>query len=667
MAGKTRETSRHQGGVTLLVSCLLLFPLALTAQDSTSLAPDLGLDSLLTTPVSTAAKYSQDVRQVAGSVSIVTREDIRRFGYRTLLDVLNTMAGVYTSNPRAYESVGIRGFGRPTDYNNRILLLFDGHPVFESMWGQASLGDDQSINMDAVERIELIRGPASALYGTGAMLGVINVISREGRNLQSSRATFEAGSLGRRGGSVVLGTSFGSSGSVLLSGLYEDVDGQENLYYPEYDDPSTNNGIAHGLDGMRRGSARLALRLGSFSLRARYNRRERADPTASFGTLFNTDNRLVDASGFLELTQTADLSERHQLSSRVYYDEYRYEGDYPYATYVWREQSRNRVIGFESALRWDLGSRNRLTTGVEYRRNFEVRYDSPDDATFDYGDPFSVVSTYLQDEHQLLPNLTLLAGIRHDDHEISGGATTPRAAILFDPRQGTTLKLMAGSAFRAPTIYETEFKASSVAGSLNAERLQMLEMLWLERLSSRLLLTSSIFYYQVDDLIDTIQDSTSTDQLAYVNRDEVKARGLEVTVDARPSHATRAYLNYTYQHALDGEDAGLSNSPAHLMKGGVALDLAEGITSAFELRYESKRKTVYDTYTDAFALVNANVRIHPFGVATPTGGILRKLELGLRVENLLNTRYSYPGGTEHLQPSIEQNGRTFIVRVTSSF
>src|SRR6185295_11503759 len=136
-------------------------------------APDssagLALDSLLNTPVSTAAKYAQGVRQVAGSVTIVTAEDIRRFGYRTLRDVLNSMAGVYITNPRSYESVGIRGFGRLSDYNTRMLLLIDGHAVYESMWGQAMLGDELALNLSAVERIELIRGPSSALYGTGAM------------------------------------------------------------------------------------------------------------------------------------------------------------------------------------------------------------------------------------------------------------------------------------------------------------------------------------------------------------------------------------------------------------------------------------------------------------------------------------------------------------------
>jgi outer membrane receptor for ferrienterochelin and colicin len=201
-----------------------------------SQAPDssasLALDSLLSTPISTAAKYAQGVRQVAGSVTIVTAEDIRRFGYGNLRDVLNSMAGVYVSNPRSYESVGIRGFGRLADYNTRMLLLIDGHAVYESMWGQAMLGDELALNLAAVERIELIRGPASALYGTGAMFGIINVIPKRGADVAGLEVDGAAGSLGRRTVAFSAGAGSDSRRSIALSGMYESTDGNRDLFYP---------------------------------------------------------------------------------------------------------------------------------------------------------------------------------------------------------------------------------------------------------------------------------------------------------------------------------------------------------------------------------------------------------------------------------------------------
>jgi outer membrane receptor for ferrienterochelin and colicin len=173
-----------------------------SAQDSAQ-SEVRALDSLLNTPVSpaassqgvasTAAKYPQTTRQVAGSVTIVTAEDILRFGYRTLDEVLESMAGIHTSNDRNFTYIGVRGFGRPSDYNNRIVLLIDGHTTNESIWGSSALGPELVINLQSVERIELLRGPASVLYGTGAMFATVNVITRDGAGHNGGNISLETG------------------------------------------------------------------------------------------------------------------------------------------------------------------------------------------------------------------------------------------------------------------------------------------------------------------------------------------------------------------------------------------------------------------------------------------------------------------------------------------
>ena len=136
LAGRRRSIAVKCSGLLrdLPGAMLMLCVVSATASAQDSAQSQLqDLDGLLNTPVSTGAKYAQDIRQVSGSVSIVTAEDIRRFGYRTLEDVLQSMAGIYTSYDRNYMQLGARGFGRPNDYNNRILLLIDGHSTNESM------------------------------------------------------------------------------------------------------------------------------------------------------------------------------------------------------------------------------------------------------------------------------------------------------------------------------------------------------------------------------------------------------------------------------------------------------------------------------------------------------------------------------------------------------
>ena len=645
------------------IAAALLFsaPLAsASAQDSTQLALH-DLDALLDTPVSTASKYAQNVREVAGSVTIVTAEDIRRFGYRTLTDVLQSMAGVYVSNQRSMESFGIRGFGRPTDYNNRVLLLINGHSYTEGTWGMALLGESLALNLQGVERIELVRGPSSGLYGTGAMFAVINIISKEGRGISGVQVDGEAGNLGRKSVGVVAGAAVGNHGGVSVSAIHEYMDGNPRLFFPEYDDPATNNGIAENLDWIRRTGLQLSGTLGSFSLRASHSFRERSDPTGAYGVRFNAPDHFEDQFRFVELANVSELSATQRLASRVYYDDIRYDGTYPMpGGNAFHQNAVNRVLGAEASLRWDLASRDRLTVGAEYRRYLESELSSPDDPSLVIGRPFSVASAYLQNEFQLTSNVTLMAGVRHDEHAISGGATTPRAAILFDPWKGTTFKLMYGEAYRPPTFYESAFKSATISEKLGPERLQMYEAIWLQNLGKKLAVSSSVFHYRVHHLIDAVQ------LYEYVNLADVKAKGMEVSLDARPTQKTHGYLNYTFQHAhLSGSS--MTNSPSHMVKSGLGADIIRGVTAAIEFRYESSRLTHQGSTTDPYVIGNSNFTFRPFAGRSRDNDLLAGLELGLHVANVFNTRYANPASIEHLQSSIDQNGRTFMLRLTSRF
>src|SRR2546423_1922845 len=156
----------------------------------------LPLDQLLETPISTAAKYDQQLSSVAASVSVITAEEIERYGWTTLPEALQAVRGFYITYDRTYAYIGLRGIGRPTDFNSRILILIDGHRLNNSMFGTAQA--DLSMDLSSVEKIEIVRGPGSALYGTHAMLAVINVITK-GADAMDDGVTLTGGSHGMRG------------------------------------------------------------------------------------------------------------------------------------------------------------------------------------------------------------------------------------------------------------------------------------------------------------------------------------------------------------------------------------------------------------------------------------------------------------------------------------
>lgn len=531
------------------------------------------------------------------------------------------------------------------------------------------LGDELVLDLRAVDRIEVVRGPASALYGTGAMFAVINIITQSGTALQGAQAELSGGSYGRQSGSVAGGFRLGSRGAIAMSAMVENRDGRD-LYFPEFDSPATNNGIAQNLDYQRRAGGLFSAQLGDLSLHSQYTYRVTGIPTASYGQIFNDPlSQVRDAAGYLELKYDHDLSAVHHLTARTYYDSYYYSGRYPLPGNLNRDRASARVMGAEAALRWDPVPSNRVTVGAEYRWNARARFDVWDEGVLSASidQPFSVVSLYLQDDFQILDNLSLLIGARHDENSIAGGATTPRVALIYHPKAGATLKAMYGRAFRAPSLYESAYPVPGE--KLGPERLDMAELIWMQRLGKNALLTSSLYRYYVDGLIDVVNDSTSI-ILNYRNLGKVRAQGLEATLDVRPAPRLRGYLNYSIGRAVDNDTGDqLTNSPDHLFKLGLAAEITSRVSAAAELRYESGRRTVPATQTEPFLIANLNLETHPFGrTGVPGGfGLLDGFDLALRVTNLFDTRYAYPVGTEHVQAVIEQNGRAVMVRLGYEF
>ena len=166
---------------------------------------EMSLEDLMKIEVDTvfgASKYQQKVTEAPASVSIVTADEIQKYGYRTLADVLRSVRGFYISYDRNYSYVGVRGFGRPGDYNSRILLLVDGHRLNDAIYDGALIGSEFPIDVDLIERVEIIRGPSSSLYGTSAFFGVVNVITKRGKDLKAPEVSTEVGSYGTYKGRV---------------------------------------------------------------------------------------------------------------------------------------------------------------------------------------------------------------------------------------------------------------------------------------------------------------------------------------------------------------------------------------------------------------------------------------------------------------------------------
>jgi outer membrane receptor protein involved in Fe transport len=637
--------------VTILFAALCLLPAKAAAQATDPPPAGSSLDELLEVKVSGASKYEQTARQAPASVTIITSEDIERYGYRTLADALMTVRGFFVSYDRSYTYAGVRGFSRPTDYNNRILLLLDGHTLNENVYGAAQLGSEFPIELDLVERIEIIRGPGSALYGTGAMLAVVNVVLKKGSALNGGRIAIAGGSYGRLQGTISAGKEFERGPDLLVSAFGTNVKGQDHFY-------SEFNGVAHDLDSDRSHGGIAAATWGGFHLTGVWTSREKAFPTGAYETEFdNAAAETTDKHRFLDLRYERTVTPNLQLTARVYAHHYGYEGAYPYET-VFFDSTDDDWYGGELRAQWDPLPNNRLTAGAEYRKDTRADYRSFDaESTYEANFPFQATSVYIQDEFQVTPSLAVIAGLRHDHYSTVGSGTSPRAAIVFNPSPSSTAKLLYGRAFRAPSIFETRY-ASGANPDLEAERIETIEAVWEQRLSSSLFGTASLYQSRFTNLIDEIV-LTDGGGMQFRNVGAALARGAEVGLTARFAEGLSGYASYAHQIAKDDRSGSeLTNSPDQAFKLGLSRPLVGPLRLSGEILYETGRLTVQGTRTASYLLSNLTLSADP--------GVL-PVKILAQVRNLFDVDYDTPGGFEHRQASIRQDGRNYALRLEYRF
>jgi outer membrane receptor for ferrienterochelin and colicin len=166
-----------------------------TGQDLNALT----IEQLMHVQVEGAAFHPQTLQDAPASVTIITAEDIRKYGYRTLGEALSAVRGFYLSNDRTYETMGMRGFSLPGDYASHLVIMVNGHNMADNVFDfMLFFGNYFPIDMNLIKRIEIIRGPSSALYGSNAIFATINVITKSPDEVGPLTVTADTGSFGEK-------------------------------------------------------------------------------------------------------------------------------------------------------------------------------------------------------------------------------------------------------------------------------------------------------------------------------------------------------------------------------------------------------------------------------------------------------------------------------------
>ncbi len=644
---------------------------AIAAEQQANGAEDLfkmPLDKLMEEQVDTvyaASKYKQKVTEAPSSVTIITAEEIRKYGYRTLLDILRSVPGFYETYDRNYGYVGVRGFGRPGDYNSRILVLIDGHRVNENVSDSFGAGTNFHLDVDLIERIEIVRGPGSALYGSNALFAVISVVTKNGRDYRGLELSGGMASFDTETSRVTYGNVFGNGLDMLVSGTYYDRDG-ETLYYREFDDPSTNNGrVKNDDDDLK--SFLIKTSISDFALTAAHVGREKGIPTAPWETLFgDRETRTWDYDDLIGLTYQHDFSDDSSIQAKLSYNRYDYHGDYVYDDGAGRYVNEDSFIGdwWVSGLQFTkkLSEQHRLIYGTEAQYN--VRQDQKNwDSVIHLDEEESSKSwgVYLQDEFKVRDNLTLFAGLRRDDYDVTGDTVNPRAGLVYNPSDDTAVKLLFGRAFRAPSAYELYYEDGTTTRanpSLKPEIIKTYEAVLEKQFNKNLHGSISGYYYKMRDLINQTTDADGW--IMFDNLDEVTARGVETALDVRLDNGIRGRAAYSHVETWDKTtESTLANSPKHMINLNLILPvIKDTLFAGIETKYTSKRKTLTSSHTDDAVVTNLTLTYE---------NVIKRLELQVGIFNLFDEEYGHPGFAEHAQDVIDQDGRTAGVRLKYRF
>jgi iron complex outermembrane receptor protein len=444
----------------LLPSLVLLFPLPLwCAGHATTDRTDItsfSLEELSTTEVISNTDFAQQLVDASSAVSVVTAEEIERFGYRTIGEILDSMRGMHISQDGFYGFLGGRGYGAPGEYAGRIMILIDGYSAADNFFNQIYINDDGYLDTALIDRVEYAPGPGSAIYGNNAFLGVVNIITRKGRDFDGLDTELIAGPHHDREGRITWGKRLDNGAEWIISASGRTGD---SLYPSPVFTPEVSN---------NRLFLKANYRVWSLEA-ASVAKRTNDDITYRLAnqdvyTLYKTK----DENRFINVSYESDfINKDWKMTSRLYYGDYLY--DY-HDNNSLNESNEIRYygewFGIDNKLIYLGAERHRMLLGVEYH------IDSKQDGAFDYlvdgalnyqdsvehnGDIFSI---YGEDTFSLSPLLSASIGGRYDRRNYDSFNTTydffnPRLSLLYDPTKELSLKFSYGQAGHFEPISNT--------------------------------------------------------------------------------------------------------------------------------------------------------------------------------------------------------------------
>lgn len=645
-----------RAGMHLAAACVFTLG-ALNAAAAEATAPsdkvgalaEMPLDALLDMEVTGPSRFAQRRSQSASSVTVISADDIRAFGWKTLGEALASVKGLTVANDHTYAYLGVRGFFAQGDYNTRVLLLIDGNRINENVYDMAFLGTEFPLDIELVDRIEFIPGQGSAVYGANALFAVVNVITRESAR-NGLEATFSTGT-GHRDTVRVGGTRrLGHEGSLLVSASRTRAKGAA-IYLAEHDNPPASDGVAHNTYEQRE-SLYLRAEHGPWRASLVHADRLKGAPTYIDFAFDDPRSYYRDIETLLDLGWEHEIAKKTQAHLRWFIGHYTFEGEYATQSVpvINREEATGQWWGVDTRLLTTRISGHTLVAGVEFQKSPRQGMKSfdLDEARTTYWDmarPSSRTSVYAEDQASLGEQFSLTLGARYD--RISDGTRewNPRLALHWKPTPEFVAKFIHGSAYRPSALADDVYAPQG----LRSETVRGNELALEWQPDSRRRLSYSWFHNVANHLI---AGGIDPDTLLWVNRNvgRLTAEGHEIEYEQRFVSGATLRANLTLQHGHDtGELPIAQYAPRRIGNVLLAVPVTGTWTAGIDVNGASRRGQAA-----GYGLLNLTL-----SQQLPTRGA----GFSFGVRDVFDRRPDDPGNDPTLQPRIAQVGRTWSARL----
>ena len=510
--------------------------------------------------VVSASLKPSSIRQAPATVYVVTSDDIRTSGAQTIWDALRTVPGVDVMETRANQGeVSIRGLDRTQ--NNRTLILLDGKTVLNGVFDSLTW-ESIPVTMEEIERIEVVEGPASALYGANAISGVINIITKTPEQLKGGVVSYAGGTANSHSGTALYGSRVGGADYKL--GLGESVrNGFENE--GQLTSQASKLHASAGYDFSK--DSRLSVSGGLTKMNTQVT-------TGSPGTTFDEGD-----VGFLR----ADYNYK-QTALRAFWNRGVEQLDglsalsqpsYSYNTFD---------LNLQHSLTLPFGQD--LVVGGNYRKN------TTESSVLQPGvHGEDLWSLFFEDQWKPLDRWTFSASGRLDRHPLTPLSFSPHGSAIFAPTDGQTVRLSAGTSFRNPTLLENYLQFNQAFPNpgappltnppfttiqehalgnrtLDPEKMFQVELAHDARIGP-VRTTASVYYYRLANQIQSTNPAVVSVvppnvnlQSGYSNHGGTKAIGFDLGAKAQLRSWLDSFVNYSYQSLKDDDPSTQTFAPS---------------------------------------------------------------------------------------------------------